>query len=534
MADGSNGLYEDLGAFPQAVERRAQFLFERLSDSSPRDLSIQLDSYLNELAKLDNGYYWIWVCVTGCYPVTSEYKSFHSHIQIHGLPEAVAALVKARASSAEFARFMNHVELVDPPTKHLADISHTSTAPFVTGIQRVVREILGVTDSSKLTTFHHVENYGIFSIYELNVFEYEAEKSKSEPEPVPEPEPQSIIKRLEDFAPKLAQTFIGLMIYRMALPVARILKKWFGDGVTEVVSDQDESLPLENLFIGSSTLTLMEIAARPRHIETYEVILEENITNVQVLSYDFVPIFHAWTVFPGSAGHFLSYLRIVLLAHRVITISDLVEEQINLVTKAFQLERVDWAMRRREVTYLPLPSGIAEMQRRKFVREPNLFVMVGSLEPRKNYGQFLDALEILFYKNVSVKARLISSTGWKNAAELDRIKELQMLGVDVERVRATDEEVIEYVGSARALLQISESEGFGLPIAEARALGTPVIVSDVRPLNDFYGQMPHVVQLGNATQLADMMEEMINNPEATRYPTEHQVSWADWSTTLFG
>jgi glycosyltransferase involved in cell wall biosynthesis len=114
-----------------------------------------------------------------------------------------------------------------------------------------------------------------------------------------------------------------------------------------------------------------------------------------------------------------------------------------------------------------VPAGVP-------VTEP-YFVVLGTIEPRKNHGLLLDAWEML---GPSAPWLLVCGTrGWRNEATFarldrhpDRVMELAGL---------TDGAITALLQDARALLFPSLAEGYGLPLAEAGALGTPVICSDL-------------------------------------------------------
>ena len=53
-----------------------------------------------------------------------------------------------------------------------------------------------------------------------------------------------------------------------------------------------------------------------------------------------------------------------------------------------------------------------------------------------------------------------------------------------ERGRCTDAELATLLAGARALLLPSQAEGFGIPVAEALAAGTPVIAADIPALRE--------------------------------------------------
>jgi glycosyltransferase involved in cell wall biosynthesis len=56
-----------------------------------------------------------------------------------------------------------------------------------------------------------------------------------------------------------------------------------------------------------------------------------------------------------------------------------------------------------------------------------------------------------------------------------------------------DVELAGLIAGARALLMSSFAEGFGMPVAEALQLGTPVIASDLPVFREFAGTIPTYV-----------------------------------------
>jgi glycosyltransferase involved in cell wall biosynthesis len=224
----------------------------------------------------------------------------------------------------------------------------------------------------------------------------------------------------------------------------------------------------------------------------------------------------------------------VLLASRIVSISSLVHEQAKLITQAFRLERPEWSARFQEYSFLGLPSGLKPANSGEFQKQKNLVVMAGSLEPRKNHLQFLSAIELLEKDGLRVKARILGSAGWQNKHILERIHHLQKRGVDIERIgNISDTEMRRLIAESQLLLQISEAEGFGLPIAEALALGTKVVVSNIRPLNEWKSARVSIVDLGDIQKLKNEISEALNNPESEGHLATPGITWNDWHQLLF-
>lgn len=114
----------------------------------------------------------------------------------------------------------------------------------------------------------------------------------------------------------------------------------------------------------------------------------------------------------------------------------------------------------------------------------------GALEPKKNVGRLIEAYLL---SGVDLPLVITGANGWGNRAEARMIEELR-----AERRPHTKRRIhrIQYVGlpmlvdlirGGRAVLFPSLYEGFGLPVAEAMLLGTPVVTSRASSLPEIAG-----------------------------------------------
>ncbi|MBL6076905.1 glycosyltransferase family 4 protein [Belnapia sp. T18] len=126
------------------------------------------------------------------------------------------------------------------------------------------------------------------------------------------------------------------------------------------------------------------------------------------------------------------------------------------------------------------------------------FVCLGTIEPRKNHLLLLHV-----WREMADRARALPGTppppkllvlgrrGWENENVVDLLERCDMLrGIVQEVGTPPDAEVSRLVANATALLFPSFVEGYGLPVAEALSLGTPVICSDTAPLREVGGTVP--------------------------------------------
>jgi hypothetical protein len=121
------------------------------------------------------------------------------------------------------------------------------------------------------------------------------------------------------------------------------------------------------------------------------------------------------------------------------------------------------------------------------------FVALGTIEPRKNHLMLLDLWRGFAARQMAGAPRLlvIGRRGWEN----DRIVALlddraATGGLVTETGPLPDREVARLLRGARALLFPSFAEGYGLPLAEALALGVPAICADIPALREVGGAVP--------------------------------------------
>ena len=110
------------------------------------------------------------------------------------------------------------------------------------------------------------------------------------------------------------------------------------------------------------------------------------------------------------------------------------------------------------------------------------FVCVGTIEPRKNHLLLLHLWRQLARRDGARAPRLvlIGQRGWLNTNILDLLDRCAVIRPLIEEHNSlADRELRRLLAGARALLCPSFVEGYGLPIAEALALGVPVICSDL-------------------------------------------------------
>lgn len=121
------------------------------------------------------------------------------------------------------------------------------------------------------------------------------------------------------------------------------------------------------------------------------------------------------------------------------------------------------------------------------------FVMLGTIEARKNHGLLLQLWRSLAAELGPAAPHLvvIGRRGWECESAIDLLERSPPLqGVVHELDDCPDSDLATWLAHARALLFPSFAEGFGLPLVEALALGTPVLASDLPAFRETAGLVP--------------------------------------------
>ena len=139
------------------------------------------------------------------------------------------------------------------------------------------------------------------------------------------------------------------------------------------------------------------------------------------------------------------------------------------------------------------PSGQAQDRPFGQAQDRPYFVVLGTIEPRKNHLLLLQLWRRLVERLGGAAPGLVvvGQRGWECENALDLLERCETLrGFVAERPGCADAELSALLLGAQALLFPSFAEGFGLPLVEALALGVPVIASDLPAFREVAGDIP--------------------------------------------
>jgi glycosyltransferase involved in cell wall biosynthesis len=120
------------------------------------------------------------------------------------------------------------------------------------------------------------------------------------------------------------------------------------------------------------------------------------------------------------------------------------------------------------------------------------FVVLGTIEMRKNLELLLDVWTQLAAQLGASAPRLviIGQRGLGHERIAARTESAALRGLVIELGACSDRAVSAWLRHSQALLFPSFEEGYGLPLAEALALGVPAITSDLPSFREIAGEIP--------------------------------------------
>ncbi len=200
-------------------------------------------------------------------------------------------------------------------------------------------------------------------------------------------------------------------------------------------------------------------------------------------------------------------------AKQIITVSNFSKNEILKYYPKIKNQKI-------EVVYL---ASFLEYNENKFSKK-GYYLAINSLNERKNIKLIIEAFKLLdpnIYRLKVIGERNIKVFKESNYEVISNVEFLD---------NVTDASLYKWIVEAKALINASFYEGFGLPALEAMSLYTPCILSDIPIYKELYSETAFFFDVESAKQLARKvlaMEQLDHYSEICRkgFALSQEFSW---------
>jgi glycosyltransferase involved in cell wall biosynthesis len=262
----------------------------------------------------------------------------------------------------------------------------------------------------------------------------------------------------------------------------------------------------------NSVLVLPEVSPH-RVWDRLACLAEFSNNRVALIGYDSIPVTGADHVVASEVDRFVRYLSVVKHADLVAAISASTAEEFAGFAGALHAQGLPGP----RVESVPLPVALASRKQAPAVAQAPgapVVLCVGTQEPRKNQLAVLAASELLWRQGLDFELRFIGGAAMPLTIPFDiEVERLQADGRRVTVERTASDSILEAAyRDARFSVFVSLNEGYGLPIGESLAAGTPVVATG-------YGSMAEIAVGGGCLlvdprddqQIADAMRVLLTD-----------------------
>lgn len=149
-------------------------------------------------------------------------------------------------------------------------------------------------------------------------------------------------------------------------------------------------------------------------------------------------------------------------------------------------------------------------------RGTRILLSVGTIEPRKNYPQLLEAFDELAEELHDVCLVIAGKRGWGSEAFDEKLATIVSHARVIPLGQVSEGDRRWLYSKASVFVYPSLYEGFGLPPLEAMREGIPVVAADVAALKEVLGGAALFVPPQDSGALAQAMFDVLDQPELSK------------------
>ncbi|MET1079406.1 MAG: glycosyltransferase family 1 protein [Pseudomonas sp.] len=281
-------------------------------------------------------------------------------------------------------------------------------------------------------------------------------------------------------------------------------------------------------------LVLLDSSWHADFFPVAERLQQQGVGIVSVI-YDLIPLTHPQFCDEGLVRVFENWFDwIARTADGFIAISQTISDQVR--------SEVQWRLGRdvaaeRWFDHFHLGSELDQVNPRAVVRQDvqrmfkgrSVYLMVSTIEPRKNHLYLLKAFERLWEEGSEVALCFVGKVGWKTEKLIEQIRQHPKLNTCLFMYNDLSDRELEYCYShSRALVFPSYVEGFGLPLVEAMQRGLPAMASDISVFREIGGDSMAYFGLSEPESLCRLVRRFESTGVFPAVTCLSHWTWLSW------
>ena len=289
-------------------------------------------------------------------------------------------------------------------------------------------------------------------------------------------------------------------------------------------------------------LVLLDSSWHANFFPLAEQLKRDGVGIVSVI-YDLIPLTHPQFCDAGLVKVFNEWFDwIARTADGYVAISTTIRDQVRqemtrrIGTAQVQQRWFDYFHLGSELDLTDARSTVDPGLLQMFKTPDPVFLMVSTIEPRKNHAYLLDAFERAWAAGAKARLCIVGKIGWKCEALIERIRQHPQLNLRLFMFNNLSDKSLEHAYShATSLVFPSYVEGFGLPLVEAMQRGLPAMASDIPVFREIGGEYMAYFDLSNPQNLADLVIDMESGgafPAPLNLDNWRWLSWREASAQL--
>ena len=176
--------------------------------------------------------------------------------------------------------------------------------------------------------------------------------------------------------------------------------------------------------------------------------------------------------------------------------------------------------------FKPQPKTEIDRVKTKYHLQSPYLLSLNTQEPRKNLQKVIEAFKayLIAHPKTDLELVLVGRHGWGEKLTSNH-PQIKFLGF------VSDQDLPALYSGAQAFIYPSLYEGFGLPVLEAMACGTPVITSNLSSLPEVTGEAGILINPQDVFELRDAIQKAITRHDFLSQQSLQQARQFSWQKT---